>query len=82
MSNNIDESFKPPANSKNDRLKEIDLLYQSQIKQIYNESRESLKEREKEKELESRVKRVQSPPLAATTIKKATSSSNLHFKEE
>ena len=78
MSNLGEETEKVQStSSRADRLKEIDALYRSQIKQIYNQSKESVKE----KEIEEKSKKMQSP---TNSIKKADSKTNFNFnfKEE
>lgn len=40
------EDKKPPSQARQDRMKEIDALYRSQIKQIYSESKDAVAKQE------------------------------------
>ena len=74
-SHNEDSEKVVSTTSRADRLKEIDALYRSQIKQIYNESKEVVKE----KEADNHTRKMASP---SSSIKKISSNANINIREE
>jgi hypothetical protein len=51
--------------SRQDRLKEIDALYRSQIKQIYNESKETIESKQSDKR---DIERMLSPKISSAKV--------------